>query len=185
MWERSDSLEILVVILDLKSLIRNVPDYPSRGVLFRDLTLLMGNPEAMRHITATLADHLRSRRIEAVAAIDSRGFIFGAPVAYELGIPFVPVRKAGKLPPPVIGVDYTLEYGTGRLEMNPSSVRPGQKLAVLDDLLATGGSAGAAVELITSLGASIISTAFVVELTFLRGRETLPPGTDVFSMVQY
>lgn len=171
--------------MDLKSLIRDVPDYPSEGILFRDLTPLMANPEAMQHVTDVLSEHLRSLGTEVIAAIDSRGFIFGAPVAARLDIPFVPIRKAGKLPPPVVGIDYSLEYGTARLEASTNAVSKGQKVAVVDDLLATGGSAGAGVELVTSLGANVVTATFLVELEFLKGREALPVGMDVFSMVQY
>ncbi len=171
--------------LDLKSLIRDVPDYPSEGILFRDLTPLMANPGAMQHVTEVLSNHLKSLQIEAIAAIDSRGFIFGAPVAAVLDIPFVPIRKAGKLPPPIVGTDYALEYGTARLEVSTNSVTDGQRVAVVDDLLATGGSAGAGVKLITSLGAEVISATFLVELEFLKGRHVLPSGLDVFSMVKY
>ncbi len=171
--------------MDLKSLIRDVPDYPSEGVLFRDLTPLMANPKAMHYVTDVLSEHLRSVQAEAIAAIDSRGFIFGAPVAATLDIPFVPIRKAGKLPPPVVGIDYSLEYGTARLEASTNAVGNGQKVAVVDDLLATGGSAGAAIELVTSLGANVVSATFLVELEFLKGRDALPAGMDVFSVVQY
>jgi adenine phosphoribosyltransferase len=139
----------------------------------------------MRYITDTVSDHLRSRETQAIAAIDARGFIFGAPVAAQLDIPFVPIRKAGKLPPPVVGVDYELEYGTGRLEVRAEAVEAGQNVAVIDDLLATGGSAGAGVKLVTSLGANVVSIAVLVELTFLGGRAALPAGLDVFSMVEY
>ena len=139
----------------------------------------------MRYITDTVSDHLRSLQTQAVAAIDARGFIFGAPVAARLNVPFVPIRKAGKLPPPVIGTDYHLEYGTARLEVRTGAVEPGQNVAVIDDLLATGGSAGAGVKLITSQGANVVSVAVLVELAFLGGRATLPAGLDVFSMVQY
>ena len=114
-----------------------------------------------------------------------RGFIFGAPVAAALDIPFVPIRKAGKLPPPVVGVDYSLEYGSARLEMTTTSVEKRQRVAVVDDLLATGGSAGAGVKLVTDLGAEVVSIAFLVELEFLNGRSVLPNGIDVFSMVKY
>ncbi|MDA1278430.1 MAG: adenine phosphoribosyltransferase [Chloroflexi bacterium] len=171
--------------MDLKSLIRDVPDYPTQGVLFRDMTPLMADPRAMLHVTETLSDHLRSKKAEAIAAIDSRGFIFGAPVAARLDIPFIPVRKAGKLPPPVIGADYELEYGNARLEASISAVSAGQNVAIVDDLLATGGSAGAAAELMASLGANIVSMAFLVELEFLNGRSRLPAGIDVFTIVQY
>ena len=171
--------------MDLKSLIRDVPDYPSEGILFRDLTPLMANPKAMQYVTGVLSDHLRSLDTGAIAAIDSRGFIFGAPVAAMLDIPFIPIRKAGKLPPPIIGVDYALEYGKARLEISTEAFVEGQKVAVVDDLLATGGSAGAGVQLVTSLGAEVVSTTFLVELEFLNGREALPAGLDVFSMVKY
>jgi adenine phosphoribosyltransferase len=171
--------------LDLKSLIRDVPDYPEEGILFRDLTPLMASPDAMRYVTDLLSEHLRGRGTEVVAAIDSRGFIFGAPVAAKLDIPFVPIRKAGKLPPPIIGVDYALEYGKARLEISTAAITNGQKVAVVDDLLATGGSAGAGVDLVNSLGGDVVAIAFLVELEFLKGREVLPSGVDVFSMVKY
>ena len=172
-------------MLDLKSLIRDVPDYPSEGILFRDLTPLMANPKAMQYVTGVLSDHLRSLGTGAIAAIDSRGFIFGAPVAAMLDIPFIPIRKAGKLPPPVIGVDYALEYGKSRLEISTEAFEEGQRVAVVDDLLATGGSAGAGVQLVTSLGAEVVSATFLVELEFLNGRQALPAGLDLFSMVKY
>ena len=171
--------------MDLKSFIRNVPDYPSAGILFRDLTPLMANPDAMRHVTETLSVHLSEKGIQAIAAIDARGFIFGAPVAAQLDVPFVPLRKSGKLPPPVVGVDYALEYGTARLEVAESAFSRHQKVAIIDDLLATGGTAEAGAELILTLGGDVITFAFLVELTFLKGRERLPAEIDVFSIVQY
>ena len=171
--------------MDLKSFIRDVPDYPSAGILFRDLTPVMANPQAMRHVTETLCVHLSEKGIQVIAAIDARGFIFGAPVAAELGVPFVPLRKSGKLPPPVVGVDYALEYGTARLEVAESAFSRHEKVAIIDDLLATGGTAGAGAELILALGGDVITFAFLVELAFLNGRQRLPDGIDVFSMVQY
>ena len=166
-------------------MIRDVPDYPTRGVLFRDLTPLMSDPTARKYVTDSLSNHIASFRVDAIAAIDSRGFIFGALVAAQLRIPFVPIRKSGKLPPPVIGVDYQLEYGTSRLEMANTALRKGQRFAVVDDLLATGGSANAGVKLLTELGAQAVSIAFCVELEFLNGRSSLPDGIDVFSIVKY
>jgi adenine phosphoribosyltransferase len=171
--------------LDIKSLIRDVPDYPSEGILFRDLTPVMADPQAMQYITETLSNRLGLLNVEALAAIDSRGFIFGAPVAAAMDIPFIPIRKAGKLPPPVVGVDYSLEYGSSRLEMTTTAVEKGQRVAIVDDLLATGGSAAAGVKLVTELGAEVISIAFLVELEFLNGRSILPNSVDVFSMVKY
>lgn len=171
--------------LDIKSLIRDVPDYPTDGILFKDLTPVMADPSAMKHITSAMADHLASKDTQAVAAIDARGFIFGAPVAAELDVPFVPLRKEGKLPPPVVGTDYELEYGTARLEASANSLTSGLNVAVLDDLLATGGTAAAGAKLLESQGANIVTMAFLVELTFLDGRSVLPNGVDVYSMVQY
>ncbi len=171
--------------MDLKALIRDVPDYPSEGIIYRDLTPVMGDPRAMQFITETLSGHLSALRVEALAAIDSRGFIFGAPIAATLDIPFIPIRKAGKLPPPVIGTDYSLEYGIARLEIGTSALDDGQRVAVVDDLLATGGSAAAGAKLVAELGAVVVSTTFLVELQFLNGRLNLPDGIDVYSMVQY
>ena len=145
----------------------------------------MADPRAMQYITETLSNRLRSLNVEALAAIDSRGFIFGAPITAALDIPFIPIRKAGKLPPPVVGVDYSLEYGSARLEMTTTAVEKGQRVGIVDDLLATGGSAGAAVKLVTELGAEVVSIAFLVELEFLNGRSILPNSVDVFSMVKY
>ena len=145
----------------------------------------MADPRAMQYITETLSNRLRSLNVEALAAIDSRGFIFGAPITAALDIPFIPIRKAGKLPPPVVGVDYSLEYGSARLEMTTNGVEKGQRVGIVDDLLATGGSAGAAVKLVTELGAEVVSIAFLVELEFLNGRSILPNSVDVFSMVKY
>jgi len=153
--------------------------------VYRDLTPVWANPEAMRYITDTVSDHLKSLETQVIAAIDARGFIFGAPVAARLDIPFVPIRKAGKLPPPVTGADYAPADGPGRLDGRAGAVAEGQNVAVSDDLLATGGSAGAGVKLITSLGANVVTVTVLVELEFLNGRAALPAGLDVFSMVKY
>ena len=170
--------------LELKDWIRDVPDYPKPGILFRDLTPLMADPEAMRFVVDRFTERLRDVRAEAVAAIDARGFIFAAPAAVEAALPFIPLRKAGKLPPAVIGADYALEYGTARLEARTDMLRPGQRVAIVDDLLATGGTAAAGVKLIRDMGAEVVSCAFVVELTALGGRAPLS-GIDIFSLVSY
>lgn len=170
--------------LDLKQWIRDVPDYPKPGILFRDLTPLMVDPVAMRYVTERFSEHLAEVKAEAVAAIDARGFIFAAPVAVQSGLPFIPVRKSGKLPPEVIGADYELEYGTARLEARSDAITPGKRVVIVDDLLATGGTAGAAAKVLRELGAEVVSVAFVVELTFLNGREPLK-GLNVFSLVEY
>jgi adenine phosphoribosyltransferase len=169
---------------DLKSLIREVPDYPGPGILFRDLTPLMADPGAMQYVTDCFVSHLRHVEADAIAAIDARGFIFAAPAAVSAGLPFIPFRKAGKLPPEVVGADYILEYGTSRLEARSNAVRPGQRVAIVDDLLATGGTASAAARLIAGLGATVVSAGFVVELKDLGGRKLLP-GIDIFTIVEY
>jgi adenine phosphoribosyltransferase len=170
--------------MDLKQWIRDVPDYPKPGILFRDLTPLLAHPPAMRFAVDALAAYLAQRQVSAVCCIDARGFLFGAPVAVKLGLPLIPVRKAGKLPPETSGVDYALEYGTGRIEVRSDALRRGQRVAVVDDLLATGGTAAAAGRVIASLGATVDTYAFVVELTALGGRAALG-GPDVLALARY
>ncbi len=170
--------------LDLKQWIRDVPDHPQPGILFRDLSPLMANPVAMRYVTDRFVEHVEEKRADAIAAIDARGFIFAAPVAVQAGRPFIPLRKPGKLPPEVIGADYELEYGSARLEARHDAIVPGQRVVIVDDLLATGGTAAAAARLLAELGADVVSFAFVVELTFLNGTDALS-GVEVFRLVQY
>ena len=170
--------------MDLKDWIRDVPDYPQAGVMFRDITPLLAHPPAFRYAIDKLSEPFADQKIDAIAGIDARGFIFGAPVAYELGVPFVPVRKQDKLPPETIGVDYELEYGNGRLEARVNALEPGMNVLVVDDLLATGGSAAAAGKLIQELKANVIGYSFAIELLFLAGREAL--GHDkIEALVQY
>jgi adenine phosphoribosyltransferase len=154
------------------------------GILFRDVTPLLGDAAALREVTAHLADRYRDAGIDVVAGIESRGFIFGAPVAIELGVGFVPIRKLGKLPAEKIHREYALEYGTAALEMHLDAVRPGQRVLLIDDLLATGGTAAASAALIETVGAEVAAIAFLIELTFIPGREALA-GYDVYSMLQY
>jgi len=168
----------------LKSLIRAVPDFPLEGILFRDVTPLLGDANALREVVAHFTDRYRGAGIDAVAGIESRGFIFGAPLAIELGVGFVPIRKIGKLPAEKIHREYALEYGTATLEMHVDAVRPGQRVLLIDDLLATGGTAGASAALIETLGAEVVAVAFLIELTFLDGRAVLG-GRDVYSVIQY
>ena len=168
----------------LKDLIRAVPDFPVAGILFRDVTPLLGDAAALREVTAHLADRYRGAGIDVVAGIESRGFIFGAPVAIELGVGFVPIRKLGKLPAEKIHREYALEYGTAALEMHLDAVQPGQRVLLIDDLLATGGTAAASAALIETAGAEVAAIAFLIELTFIPGRDALP-GYDVYSMLQY
>jgi adenine phosphoribosyltransferase len=168
----------------LKSLIRAVPDFPVAGILFRDVTPLLGDAAGLREVVAHFAERYRESGIDAVAGIESRGFIFGAPLAIELGVGFVPIRKIGKLPAEKIHREYALEYGTATLEVHVDAVQPGQRVLLIDDLLATGGTAGASAALLEALGAEVISVAFLIELTFLDGRAALH-AHDVYSILQY
>lgn len=168
----------------LKQLIRDIPDFPIPGILFKDITTLIKNPEAFGEVIDRLADEFINDEIDVVVAIESRGFIFGAPLAYELGAGFVPVRKFGKLPAETVTKEYALEYGTNTLEMHVDAIEPGQRVLIVDDLLATGGTARATAELVESLGGQVVALAFVVELTFLAGREKLE-GHRVVSLIQY
>lgn len=170
--------------MDLANLIRDVPDFPIEGILFKDITPLLQNAEALRETVDCLAQRYADRQVDIVAAIESRGFIFGAPLAYKLGAGFAPIRKPGKLPAKVISVEYSLEYGTNTLEMHTDAVRPGQRVLIVDDLLATGGSARAAAELIERCGGVVVGIAFVVELEFLRGLDKLK-DYDVYSLLRF
>lgn len=154
----------------LRSRIRAVPDFPEPGVLFRDLSPLLADVNAFRLSVESLADEFLGCDVSHVVGIDARGFIFGAAVAARLGVGFVPVRKAGKLPPPVLGVDYDLEYGSSRLELNSETLGPDSRVVIIDDVLATGGTVAATIELLKSVGAEIIGAGFVVELAGLKGR---------------
>lgn len=156
---------------DLKTLIRSVPDFPAPGVLFRDITTLISHGEGLRAAVRHLAE--RADGAQAIAGMEARGFIFGAAVAIELGVGFIPVRKPGKLPVPTIGVDYALEYGTDRLEIDPGAVTPGLRLAIVDDLIATGGTALAAAQLLRTAGAEITDALFVIDLPDLGGAHRL------------
>ncbi|MCI2238988.1 adenine phosphoribosyltransferase [Paenibacillus sp. TRM 82003] len=153
--------------------LRTVPDFPTPGVLFRDMTPLLADPAAFAAVLAALADVARSAGAEAVAGVEARGFMLAAPVAERTGLPFWPVRKAGKLPGPVLRREYALEYGTAALELRGDLVRPGQRVLVLDDVLATGGTARAACELVEEAGARVVALAVLLELTALGGRARL------------
>ncbi|MCL4516402.1 MAG: adenine phosphoribosyltransferase [Firmicutes bacterium] len=170
--------------MDLAEKIREVPDFPKKGIGFKDITTLLKDPEALRYTVRTLADYYRGRRIEMVVGVESRGFLFGAPLAYELGAGFVLVRKPGKLPAETVRVDYQLEYGTDALEIHKDAINPGQRVLVVDDLLATGGTIGAAARRVEMLRGEIVGLAFVIELAFLGGRQKLSKY-DIFSLVAY
>ncbi len=170
--------------MDWAAIIRDIPDFPVEGILFKDITPLLRDPEAFRKAVCALADQYREQEIDQVLAIESRGFIFGAPLALELGAGFVPIRKPGKLPSEVTAIEYTLEYGSNRLEIHTDAIKPGERVLVVDDLLATGGSAKAAIELAERLGGQIVGTAFVIELLALKGAERLT-GYPVYSLIKF
>src|ERR1700758_2323327 len=169
---------------DLKKLIREVPDYPKPGILFYDLTTLLKDKKGFKGLIDRLCGHYEGHKIDLVAGIEARGFIFAPALAYRLGAGFIPIRKPKKLPAKTAKVSYALEYGTDTLEMHEDAVRKGERVLLCDDLLATGGTAAAAVQLIRSLGGILEGAAFAVELNFLNGRKKLP-GIDVFSLMKY
>lgn len=169
---------------DLKKLIREVPDFPKPGILFYDITTLLKDPAGLGKLTDALVDRYREQPPDLVAGIEARGFMFGPAMAARLGRGFVPIRKPGKLPAESIRVTYDLEYGSDSLEVHKDAVQPGQKVLVVDDLLATGGTALATCQLIEKLGGVVSGVAFVIELEFLKGREKLTKY-DIFSVLQY
>jgi len=169
---------------DLKKLIREVPDWPKPGILFYDLTTLLKDRAGFRRVLDALVAPYQGQKIEQVLAVEARGFIYAAAVADRLGAGFVPVRKPKKLPAETIRVTYELEYGTDALEIHKDAIRPGQRVLIVDDLLATGGTAAACAQLARTLGAEIVGIAFVVELVFLNGRKKLE-GLPVFSLLKY
>ena len=158
---------------DLRARIREVPDFPKPGILFYDITTLLKEPDAFREVIDQMADQVRDEKIDLVVGMESRGFIFSAPLAYKLGAGFVPVRKLGKLPAETIEVEYSLEYGTATLEIHKDAIAPGQRVLIVDDLLATGGTVMGTIELVRRLGGEIASLSFMVELTALGGRDKL------------
>lgn len=171
---------------ELKALIRTVPDFPRPGILFRDITSLIADGPGLSATIALLADRARAVGAEAIAGIEARGFIFGTGVAGRLGLGFLPVRKRGKLPVPTIGIDYALEYGTDRLEIDPSLVHPGQRIVLIDDLIATGGTALAALALFREAGARVEKALFVIDLPDLGGAERLrEAGLEVHALVDF
>ena len=170
--------------LDLRSYIRDIPDFPKPGIMFKDITPLLSAPEAFRAAIDQLAEHYGDQRIDTIAAAEARGFIFGAPLALRLNAGFVPIRKPGKLPHATVALEYQLEYGSDRLEVHTDAFAPGHRVLLLDDVLATGGTMRACVELVKGTGAEVVGCAFVLELGFLHGREKLD-SADVFSLIAY
>lgn len=170
--------------MNLKETIRSIPHWPIESVTFRDLTTLMQNPEAYKYACDVLYERYKNQKIDKIVAIDARGFVFGGVLAYQLNVGFVPVRKKGKLPSSTIQADYTLEYGVNTVEMHDDSISKGDRIVIVDDLIATGGTIAAAVQLVEQLGGQIIECAFIVELPDLKGREKIS-NQAVFSMVKF
>jgi adenine phosphoribosyltransferase len=168
----------------LKKLIREVPDFPKKGILFYDITTLLKDKLGFAALIDLLSEYYIGKNIDLILGMEARGFIFGPALAYRLNAGFVPVRKPGKLPAPTASATYDLEYGSNTLEIHKDAIRKGQRVIIVDDLLATGGTAAATIQLAKSLGADIAGLAFVVELDFLKGREKLA-GYDVLSLLHY
>ncbi len=168
----------------MKELIRDIPDFPSDGILFRDITPVLQDAKAFHEVICSMVDCVRPMRPDVIVGIESRGFLLGAPIALELGIGFVPVRKVGKLPGETIQARYELEYGTNVVEIHKDAIEPGMRVAIVDDLLATGGTAKASVQLVEELGGTVAGLSFLIELLFLKGRDALR-GYDICTLVKY
>ena len=170
--------------MDLKTFIRDIPDFPEPGILFRDITPLLQDVDAFRYTIDLLLERFKDDRLDVIVPIESRGFLFGAPLAYQMGKPLVPVRKPGKLPAETHTAEYTLEYGESAMEIHGDGIRPGQRVLLLDDLLATGGTLEAAARLVEMSGGEVSAVGVIIELTQLQGRQRLK-DYDVSSLVQY
>jgi adenine phosphoribosyltransferase len=174
-----------VNVEQLKSAIRDIPDFPKPGIVFKDITPILGDGRLFQWVIDHLAEEAQKANPSKVVGIDARGFLFGAAVAYKLGLGCVPVRKKGKLPFKTVGSCYQLEYGDAEVEMHIDALTPGERVVLVDDLLATGGTSGAAVNLVQKVGGIVGSALFLIELAFLNGRQKLPPDVPVYSMVRY
>lgn len=170
--------------MDLKEKIKIVEDFPKKGISFKDITTLIGDGEALKATVDKIAEYLKDKKVDLIVGPEARGFIFGVPVAYALGVGFVPIRKKGKLPGETVGINYGLEYGSDTLEIHKDAIKKGQRVAVVDDLLATGGTINAVTKLIEDVGGQVVSMDFVIELTGLKGRDKLEKY-DVLSLVKY
>ena len=170
--------------MDLKQYIRNVPDFPKPGILFKDITPLLAEPAAFREAVKLMTDHFRKAQVDSVAAAEARGFLFAAPLALELEKPLIPLRKPGKLPYSTHSYKYDLEYGSAELHVHIDGVLPGQRVLLVDDVLATGGTMAAAIKLVEQAGGLVVGCVFLIELGFLEGRKRLG-SIELFSILQY
>lgn len=169
----------------LKSKIRDIPDFPKPGIVFKDITTLLKDNDAFKYVIDVFAENFAPMKPKYIAGIEARGFILGPAIAHKLNVGFIPVRKPGKLPHKVVKESYMLEYGSDTLEVHEDCVNKGDRVVLIDDLLATGGTAAAAYSLLTKVGADVASIGFVVELSFLNGKQKMPNGVDVFSIISY
>lgn len=169
---------------ELKNFIRDVPDFPKKGIIFKDITPLLMSPEALKKVIELFVERFKGQKIDKIAAVESRGFIFASAVSIALGVGFVPIRKNGKLPWAKVYEEYELEYGTDKIEMHADAINPGDNVLILDDVLATGGTVGAVNKLITRQKGHVVGHAFVIELGFLKGREKLK-GQEIYSILRY
>jgi adenine phosphoribosyltransferase len=169
---------------EIRDLIRDVPDFPKPGIIFKDITPVLQDPEALEAVIDELAERNEDKNIEGIVGIESRGFIIGTPLALKMGVPFLLIRKEGKLPADKIKTSYELEYGEATIEMHKDSITEGQRVLIVDDLLATGGTAVASIDLVEKLGGEVVNCSFVIELAFLHGRDKLPEG-KVDSLITY
>ena len=174
-----------LALSSLRNAIRDVPDFPQPGIIFKDITPVLADPKLMKMAIEGMAEVVEDKRVDKIVGIDARGFIFGSMLAHQLGTGFVPARKKGKLPWKTRGLDYALEYGTASLEIHEDAISPGEHILLADDLLATGGTAGAALELIKQSGANIVASVFFIELDFLKGRERVTSYAPVHSLLKY
>lgn len=183
--EKGFGMTTVNTVETVKSLIRDIQDFPKKGILFKDITTALRDKDGYKSIIDFMKDKFADKKIDYIAGMESRGFIFGATLAYELGCGFVPLRKPGKLPAEVISESYDLEYGKNTLEIHKDAIEEGKRVLIVDDLLATGGTALAACNLVKKIGANVVGMAFVIELADLNGREKLPKDVEVVSMLVY
>ena len=171
---------------DLKDYIRNIKDFPEPGIIFRDITSVLEDSEGLKSAIDSMQEQIKDIDFDVIAGPESRGFIFGMPIAYNLGKSFAPVRKKGKLPCETVSIEYSLEYGDKTtIEMHKTAIKPGQKVVIVDDLMATGGTIEAAVKLVEKLGGTVVAAVFLIELTDLKGREKIKNIPNVYSVVKY
>lgn len=169
---------------NLKKMVRDIPDFPKKGIVFKDITPILQNPKGLRDAVETISNHYKNKKIDIVVGAEARGFILAPTIAFSLGAGFVPVRKPGKLPYEKVSMNYALEYGTDTLEMHKDAIRKGQQVLMVDDLLATGGTMAACCKMVELLGGNIVGCAFLIELAFLNGKKALSKY-DVYSLIKY